>query len=164
MYGSNSACALYLTVPSVSVTFFALPDWGFPKPHPPPSRHDDGEEWFDSSDGFAEILANAEGLIHSNARPDGDKLKKMLKYILSYQILPSHQPSSELAKNLTHPTSLKLSDGSLDGKPLRVRVARGLGPTLTVTLSATIIGPDLAASNGERIVRIVPRAIGLMQF
>ncbi|KAI0807075.1 FAS1 domain-containing protein [Fomes fomentarius] len=132
---------------SANVTFFALPDWGFPKPHSPPSRHDD-DEWFVSSDGFADILANAEGLIHSNAKPDGDKLKKILQYILSYQILPSNQPTSELAKNLTHPTSLKLSDGSLDGKPLRIRVARGLGPTLSVTLSAAIIGPDLPASNG----------------
>ncbi|KAI0710398.1 hypothetical protein C8T65DRAFT_648223 [Cerioporus squamosus] len=148
---------------SVNVTFFALPDWGFPRPrHSPPPPEDgefDFEEAFTSGDDIGDVLATAEGLLNVHNAPDKDKLKALLKFVLLYQTLPSRLPTFELAKNLTHPTSLIANDGSLDGEPFRVRVGRALGPLprLTVNLFSKIVRPNIPATNG--LIHVVNKPV-----
>ncbi|RDX45422.1 hypothetical protein OH76DRAFT_1559064 [Lentinus brumalis] len=148
---------------SVNVTFFALPDWGFPRPHhrPVPPEEDgdfDFEEAFTSGDDIGDILATAEGFLNTVSRP-GPELKNFLKLVLLYQTLPSRLPTSELAKNLTHPTSLTVNDGSLDGEPFRVRVGRapGLLPHLGVNLFSKIIRPNIPTANG--LIHVVNKPV-----
>ena len=135
-----------------SVTFFATPNWAFPKPRRPPPRHEalDVMTTLNGSCGdAADALAIAESLLTSTHKPNEDVLKKILTYILHYQILPGNLSTSELAKNLTHPTSLVLEDGSLDGEPFRVRVENRWGFSLHVNLFSRVSRGDVFATNGE---------------
>ncbi len=113
---------------------------------------------------LADILSNSdeverfvalESLLDQSEDDDKHKreiIKKIIRAVLSYHILPTALPAGELAKNLTHPTSLKLKDGSLDGQALRVRVAavpKLLHPVLLVNFYARVVLPDIKAKNGQ---------------
>ncbi len=146
--------AKYRTDCARSVTFFALPDFGFPKP---PHRHDNDEDveledLFQMPEGsVGDMLATAEGYLNSARKPDEDKIKAFIKYVLLYNILPENTPLQELGKNNTFATALKLPDGSLDGKPLRIRVSKnfGLGPRTSVNLYSKVLVPDIPVKNGK---------------
>jgi hypothetical protein len=57
---------------------------------------------------------------------DDDKKKKIFKkivgYVLAYNTIPTALIGSELYKNTTYATNLTLSDGSLGGEALRLRI------------------------------------------
>ncbi|KAI0362768.1 hypothetical protein OH77DRAFT_86545 [Trametes cingulata] len=140
---------------SVNVTFFAVPNWALPPP-PPHHPHDGDASWFNSAAAEPwEALALAEGLVQvdDHHHDEGRKkfLKAILKAILKYETLPAAYSSSELAKNVTFATALALSDGSLDGEPLRVRVGAGPGvftPHINVNVVSKVIRPDIKTKNG----------------
>lgn len=170
-HGINKSAHLTLR----SVTFFAVPDWALRPPkrpehdHPPPPGPPPGppghEEDDDEESIISNILANPdeierftmlESLMLEQSEGDDDHKKKVIKKIiravLSYHILPTALPAAELGKNLTHPTSLKLKDGSLDGQALRIRVAvtpKPFRPVITVNMFAKVVLPDIKAKNGE---------------
>lgn len=134
-----------------SVSFFALPDFGFPKQ---PHHHDgdnDGDLFQMHEGSLGDMLAAAEGYLNRASRPDEGRVKAFIKYVLLYNILPEHTPLHELGKNNTFATALKLPDGSLDGKPLRVRVKRniGLDPRPSVNFVSKILVPDIPVKNGK---------------
>ncbi|KAJ3478455.1 hypothetical protein NLI96_g9737 [Meripilus lineatus] len=169
---------------SASVTFFAVPDWALRPPkrpehdHPPPPGPPPGppghEEDDDEESIISNILANPdeierftmlESLMLEQSEGDDDHKKKVIKKIiravLSYHILPTALPAAELGKNLTHPTSLKLKDGSLDGQALRIRVAvtpKPFRPVITVNMFAKVVLPDIKAKNG--FIHVVNHPIG----
>ncbi|TBU28940.1 FAS1 domain-containing protein [Dichomitus squalens] len=148
---------------SQSVTFFALPDWAFPKP---PHHHGvDGdedaqlEELFQTGGDLSDMLAAAEGYLSSAHKPDEDKIKQFLKYLLLYNILPEQTPLHQLRSNHTHATSLKLEDGSLDGEQLRIRVGKGFGADFrpTINFGSKVLVPDIPTKNGA--IHVVSKPI-----
>lgn len=99
-------------------------------------------------------------IIHDLLRvaPGDDKehrreiFKKIVTAVLSYYIIPSSLPISELSRNNTWATRLSLNDGSLDGEALRLRIAPSPGRLIPLTLSvnvfSNIIKPNTFTSNG----------------
>ncbi|THH15884.1 hypothetical protein EW146_g4667 [Bondarzewia mesenterica] len=78
-------------------------------------------------------------------------LKKIVRAVLLYHVLPEGFDSKSLAINATHGTKLSLSDESLNGQPLRLRVASGppiWHGTLIVNFYAKIVKADVSAKNG----------------
>ncbi|KAI0371796.1 hypothetical protein BV20DRAFT_965078 [Pilatotrama ljubarskyi] len=149
---------------SANVTFFAVPNWALPPP-PPRDPHRDEVNWFDRA--AAEplhTLAVAENLIQLDDHHHDEDRKKfleaILKAILKYETLPTAYPSAELAKNVTFATSLTLSDGSLDGEPLRIRVGTALGvfgPHINVNVASKVISADIKTKNG--LIHVVSRPV-----
>ncbi|KAL0947253.1 hypothetical protein HGRIS_013374 [Hohenbuehelia grisea] len=144
------------------LTFFALPDWAFPKRHGKPNHpHHAGLLGDDLSvpgagmydlPAVGALLEAVEESLDSDS-DDKDKkrkfLKKLLHAILSYHILPGGYNEEELAQNTTFATSLSLSDGSLDGQPLRVRVGTfGITKRTSINLYSFVVGPETLATNG----------------
>ncbi|KAI1790733.1 FAS1 domain-containing protein [Ganoderma leucocontextum] len=152
----------YLNDSSQSVTLFALPNSGFPKPRHHPGKDEDilFEDLFQTSEGdLGDMLAAAEGYLNSARKPDEDRIKAFIKYVLLYNILPETTPLHELAKNNSFATSLKLPDGSLDGEPLRVRVGKSIGfdPRPSVNIFSKVLVPDIPAKNG--VIHVVNKPI-----
>ena len=144
---------IQLTGTRCSVTFFALPNGHFPRPRHPSKKELDFQEALVFGTDFGDMLVMAEGLVNNNSASDKDTIKAFIKAILLYQTLPLRLSSFDLAKNLTHATSLTLYDGSLHGEPLRVRVSKGPGPSpLAVNLISPIMHPNIPATNGESLV------------
>ena len=138
---------------SRSVTFFALPDWAFPKPPHHHGGEEDArlEELFETSGDLTEMLAAAEGYLNRAHEPDQDKIKKFIKLSLLYSILPEETPLHKLRSNHTFATSLKLQDGSLDGEPLRIHVGKSFGFDFrpSVNFVSKVLVPDIPTSNGK---------------
>ncbi|PIL23718.1 hypothetical protein GSI_13468 [Ganoderma sinense ZZ0214-1] len=145
-----------------SITFFALPDFGFPKPpHRPDSDEDfEFEDPFQMREGsVGDMLATAEGYLNSVRKPDEGMIKAFLKYVLLYNILPENTPLQELGKNNSFATALKLPDGSLDGEPLRVRLQTNLGldPRPSVNFISKVLVPDIPVKNG--LIHVVNKPV-----
>ena len=137
---------------SYSVTFFAVPDWDFPKPRRRPHQHpgDFDFDWeFNRNNDITDVLAAAEGLLNDNYKPNEDVLHKFLDAIMLYGILPARLSASDLEKNVTFPTSFTFPDGSFDGHPQRIRVNKQAFLPLTINLFAMVTRGDLSAANGE---------------
>lgn len=145
----------------ISVSFFAVPNWGLRPPgdhkkgpHPPEEDEEHIISEILSKPTESERFASLEGLLDRSDDDNDHKkevIKSIIRAVLSYHILPAALPAAELAKNLTHPTSLKLKDGSLDGQALRVRIAvvpKPLRPAIFVNYFAKVIVPDIKAKNG----------------
>lgn len=78
-------------------------------------------------------------------------IKKIITAVLSYHIMPTKLAFSDLAKNITFPTSLKLGGGTLGSHPLRLRVEqppRILFPSLKLNFYAIVVHGDIFANNG----------------
>ena len=135
---------------SRSVTFFALPDWAFPKPPHHHGGEEDArlEELLETSGDLTEML---EGYLNRAHEPDQDKIKKFIKLSLLYNILPEETPLHKLRSNHTFATSLKLEDGSLDGEPLRIHVGKSFGFDFrpSVNFVSKVLVPDIPTSNGK---------------
>lgn len=98
-----------------------------------------------------DMLATAEGYLNTVRKPDEQKIKAFIKYVLLYNILPENTPLHELGKNNSFATALKLPDGSLDGEPLRIRVQRSfiLDPRPSINFFSKVLVPDIPVKNGE---------------
>ncbi|KAL1947525.1 hypothetical protein VTO73DRAFT_13249 [Trametes versicolor] len=149
---------------SSNVTFFAIPNWALPHP---PKKHPKGPEHLDTEgfvqDDVLDALAAAEGLVQvQEGKDDKDRkafLKAILKAILKYETLPTAIPLSELSKNVTYATSLTLSDGSLDGEALRIRVGSGPGlfsPHVDVNVVSRILW-SIKTANG--LIHVVSKPV-----
>jgi hypothetical protein len=84
---------------------------------------------------------------------DGEKkklVKKILRQVLSYHILPSHIDRDGLASNASFPTILKASDGSFHGQTRRIRMLGPLfhGVGASVNLYSKVRKFDVTAENG----------------
>jgi hypothetical protein len=102
---------------------------------------------------MTDMLHEANSLDALDEDEDKERRRKIIKYIvsavLSYHVIPQPFDVLALAKNSTHGTNLTLPDGSLDGKPLRVRVGRApFSPALTINLFSRVEGPEIVTSNG----------------
>jgi len=103
-----------------------------------------------------EIFALLEGLVldHEQIDDDDEKkewIKKLVRAVLLYHILPEVSAGEDLARNATFATSLSPTDGSLGGKPSRLRVLSVPGllkPTYTVNFYARVTVSDIKATNG----------------
>ncbi|EKM55776.1 uncharacterized protein PHACADRAFT_256644 [Phanerochaete carnosa HHB-10118-sp] len=162
---------------SQSLTFFAIPDRALKQPKHRHGKHkhqkntefdEIGVEAFFSGAITAEaadeleLFAALEGFVNDqlleiDEDDDEDKerkkkvIKKIITAVLKYHILPGEFVAHDLAKNLTHPTALTLSDGSFHGEPLRLRVEqppRLVKPTLTLNFYSKVVYADVKTKNG----------------
>ncbi|KAI0075460.1 FAS1 domain-containing protein [Panus rudis PR-1116 ss-1] len=139
-----------------SVTFFAVPNWALR----PPKRPKDDDELErvlaraqgsdDLLDNFAVLEGVAQALATDQGKDDEHKkeiLKKIVRAVLSYHILPSTLSVEDLAKNSTYETALKKNDGSFDGEVLRVRSV-SFFKAVFINFFSRIVEPDIKALNG----------------
>ena len=137
-----------------SITFFATPDEALRCP-----RHDK-----DKATGEDDLITSklpdlcdahhATENLESLEQGDGKRkkfLKKIIRAVLLYHILPSKLNSVALSNNNTFATKLILPN-PLDQRPLRIRVIKGFIPPITViNLHSKVIQPDIPAANGENL-------------
>ncbi|KAL6309175.1 FAS1 domain-containing protein [Sparassis latifolia] len=153
---------------SANVTFFAPPDWALRKGGCRRHAVQDTSPFFEDDRSRSSSLTMREqnfnqhdlfqvahGFIDLGSTSECNSLKhsdmaKIIRAVLLYHILPAALPTNELAKNTTRATNLTLSDGSLGGEPLRVRVsyASRIAPILAVNVYAKIVKGDISAANG----------------
>lgn len=102
---------------------------------------------------LADAIALVEELQITKDGNDEDKkkkkfLKKLVRAILSYHILPHKFDAQHLARNNTFPTHLVLPE-TFGGRPLRIRVVHSLiSPVPTINFYSKVIEPNNDASNG----------------
>ncbi|KAG5645031.1 hypothetical protein DXG03_007210 [Asterophora parasitica] len=141
------------------ITFFAVPDSALHRPH----RRDFTIQHLDAVASLVQgyDLSDAVHLIDefetntAHGKGDDEKkkrrkkfLKKLLRVILSYHILPHKFDAVRLADNNTFPTNLVLPD-ALGSRALRIRVSHNIvSPTPTINFYSKVVRPNGPASNG----------------
>jgi uncharacterized surface protein with fasciclin (FAS1) repeats len=155
-----------------SITLFALPNSAFPKPprrrrpHHPSGAEDIEDVFADPSDAEDPAAANMDHFLAavdyfenvSSINGDEDEkrarwralLKRVVRAVISYHVLPHPHTAQSLAVNTTHATNLTLPEGSLAGDPLRIRVgAARLGPHPPLAVNFfSKLGAEVHAANG----------------
>lgn len=142
-----------LHIDRFSITFFATPDEALRCPH-----HDKatGEDEYDLITSKLSGLCDAHHAIENLETldlPEKKKfLKKVIRAVLLYHILPSSLNSVALTNNNTFATKLILPD-SLDQRPLRIRVVtKGFVPPIAIiNFHSRVIQPNIPATNGENL-------------
>ncbi|KIJ69613.1 hypothetical protein HYDPIDRAFT_36640 [Hydnomerulius pinastri MD-312] len=143
---------------SRSVTFFAVPNSGLPRPRKPDDDHDDlvpslrGDPR-DIAHDLGHLVLQAEALDFQPDSRDKDHCKealgRIIRGILAYHILPGKYESSDLVQNSTFATNLTLKDGSMDYEPLRLTVlGTNVPPRLRINTFVKVTKSDIEAKNG----------------
>ncbi|KAF5386705.1 hypothetical protein D9615_001731 [Tricholomella constricta] len=151
---SSYPCTLSDILPSI--TFFAVSDSALRQPHRPhlDSNINDIASLIQAYD-LSDVVHHVDEFEARSAdTKDDDRkqrkkfLKKLVRAILSYHILPSKFDAIGLADNNTFATNLVLPD-ALGSRSLRIRVAHSLiSPTPTINFYSRVVRPDGPASNG----------------
>jgi uncharacterized surface protein with fasciclin (FAS1) repeats len=163
-FGGDDIAEL-LDDPEVSLTFFAVPDWVIERHEHHHHHHDfaskkpsfadvptdfQNKDLYDFTD-LTQVIVSVENLERAEDSDDKEERKKFLRRlvraILLYHVLPDELDSYELRKNITFATQLALPDGSLDGKPMRIRTSHGFHD-LNVNFFSKVISEDHKTSNG----------------
>lgn len=140
-----------------SITFFAVPNSGLPKPHKPGRHHNrntdvDGGRCHNHSD-LDLLVLEVEQLDHFPSSVDKERrrrcLARIVRGVLAYHILPDKYSSIQLLENSTYATNLTLKDGSMDYQPLRVSVQRtALPPGIRINAFVSVTKRNIEAKNG----------------
>ncbi|KAL4065437.1 FAS1 domain-containing protein [Scleroderma yunnanense] len=154
----NDGVVDFLNDPSQSITFFAVPNSGLPKPRKPRDPDHNGEldvngdECHNHSDLDRLVLQveQLDDLPDSGFKEDRKRcFARIVRGILAYHILPERYSSHELLENSTYATNLTLKDGSMDYQPLRLTVERSIVPPgLKVNMHSFITARNIEAKNG----------------
>lgn len=90
----------------------------------------------------------------SDDNDDDDKekrkemLKRLLRAILAYHVIPRNLDSVALGENTTYPSTLTIP-GAVGGEPQRLRVQQNpLPPATTINFYSKVIRANTRASNG----------------
>ncbi|PFH47684.1 hypothetical protein AMATHDRAFT_151549 [Amanita thiersii Skay4041] len=149
--------AALLNDTTVGLTFFAPHNKALRAPNKESSRalfFVDETAPVDTYD-FETTLSELEDLDCQFESPLGDDreerkrfLKKILRAILEYHILPRRLDVVALSDKTTHPTNLSFK-GAMGGRPVRIRTEqKSIPPILVLNLYSHVVRPDMEASNG----------------
>lgn len=159
----SHACLLCgINSPCLSLTFFAVSDRDLKPPHKGPKKPHhksllalDTDAQIDllSTYTLSEVVPLIEDLEQS-FDDDSDKekhkefLKKILRAILAYHILPTSFDIASLAANATQATNLTFP-GAIGGEPQRIKVSHSLlPPKTTINLFSKVVRPNINTTNG----------------
>ncbi len=150
----------------VSVTFFALPNSGFPKRRPKEKETGKRDvhlfDFYNPMGWQLQNLATSEMLVENFddimkrmeeiAPGRGDHRKGFedaVTAILLYHVLPEKLSPVQLSANTTFATALSNVSGALDGEALRIRVGKTLLPIgLSINLYSRITRGGFTTTNG----------------